>query len=181
MSWFSRLAPLAAMSLALSGCGFTPLYSESAHPGIIAATRAIEIVPIKDRIGHYLGEDLIHELNDTGEALPPVYRLTVTVTLTTQTPTIESQIGAASAATTIGDAQFKLVRIADSVTIIDAKAEASAVYDRTEQRFADERASRVHAEIVTAEPGDRTEIDDHAVLVRTQADRDLIIGAQDGP
>ena len=141
MSWFSRLAPVGVACLALSGC-FTPLYSEDAHPGIIAATHAIEVVPIKDRIGHYLGEDLIHELNDTGEALPALYRLTVTVALTTQTPTIESQIGAASSATTIGDAQFKLVRIADNVTIIDAKAEESAVYDRTPQRFADERAAR---------------------------------------
>ena len=34
------------------------------------------------------------------------------------------------------------MRIADNVTIIDAKAEASAVYDRTPQRFADERAAR---------------------------------------
>ncbi len=141
MSWFSRLA-LGAICLALSGCGFTPLYSEDAHPGINAAMRAIEIVPIKDRVGHYLGEDLIHDINDTGEFLPAVYRLTVTVVLTTTTPTIESQIGAASAATLIADAQFKLVRIADGVTIIDSKAQASATYDRTPQRFADKRAAR---------------------------------------
>jgi LPS-assembly lipoprotein len=42
----------------------------------------------------------------------------------------------------IADAQFKLVRIADGVTIIDSKAQAFATYDRTPQRFADERAAR---------------------------------------
>ncbi len=141
MWWCSRLPALAALALPLAGC-FQPLYSESAHPGISDALRSIEIAPIKDRIGHYLGEDLLHGLNGSGEALEPKYRLDVTVDLTTETPTIESQINAASAATEVGDAKFTLTRLSDKAVVFSGKAQASAVYDRTPQRFADLRAGR---------------------------------------
>src|SRR5580658_4434483 len=46
-------AAIAALSLAagLAGC-FQPLYSESAHPGLVEDLRAIEVAPIPNRIGH---------------------------------------------------------------------------------------------------------------------------------
>jgi LPS-assembly lipoprotein len=140
MWWSSRVAAL-ALCLALAGC-FQPLYSETAHPGVVDAMRAVSITPIKDRIGHYLGEDLIHDLNGSGSAPTPLYRLDVTVALSTQTPTVESQINAATAATSIGDAHFSLVRLSDNKVLLEAKAQSSAVYDRTPQRFADMRAAR---------------------------------------
>ena len=83
MSWSRVLAGAAALAFAggLSGC-FQPLYSEAAHPGLVEDLRAIEVAPIANRIGHYLGENLIADLNGTGQtASPPKYRLTVTVSL----------------------------------------------------------------------------------------------------
>jgi len=81
MSWSKVLAGAAALTLAggLSGC-FQPLYSEAAHPGLVDDLHAIDVAPIDKRIGHYLAEDLIADLNGTGQtASPPKYRLTVTV------------------------------------------------------------------------------------------------------
>ena len=51
MSWSRSLPVLAALALAgaLAGC-FQPLYSEAAHPGLVEDLRAIEVLPIKDRI-----------------------------------------------------------------------------------------------------------------------------------
>ena len=63
----------------LGGC-FQPLYSEAAHPGLVADMQAVEVAPIKDRIGHYLGDDLITNLNGTGSTPAAKYRLTVTMT-----------------------------------------------------------------------------------------------------
>ena len=59
MSWSRGLGAVAALALAggLSGC-FQPLYSEAAHPGLVANVRAIEVAPIQDRIGHYLADNL---------------------------------------------------------------------------------------------------------------------------
>ena len=143
MSWSDRARGLAALALALflGGC-FQPLYSESAHPGLVADLQAIEVVPIKDRIGHYLGDDLITNLNGTGSTPIAKYRLTVTVTEKTQTPTVESETNTADAATVIGVAKFSLTKIEGEKVVFQGEATTAAVYDRTLQGFADLRAER---------------------------------------
>jgi LPS-assembly lipoprotein len=149
MWWSDRARGLAALALALSlgGC-FQPLYSEAAHPGLVADLQAIEVAPIKDRIGHYLGDDLISSLNGTGSTPTPKYRLTVTVTQSTKTPTVDSQTNTANAATVIGQVKFTLTQIeaeksdkADKV-VFQGEATSAAVYDRTLQGFANLRAER---------------------------------------
>jgi LPS-assembly lipoprotein len=126
----------------LSGC-FQPLYSEAAHPGLVEDMRAIEVAPIPFRIGHYLAEDLIADLNGTGQtASPPKYRLTVTVTTGTQTPTVNSEINVASSATLTGDATYTLTKADGGAEVLKGTASAAAAYDRTTQRYADLRAAR---------------------------------------
>jgi LPS-assembly lipoprotein len=146
MWWSDRARGLAALALALSlgGC-FQPLYGEAAHPGLVADLQAIEVAPIKDRIGHYLGDDLISSLNGTGSTPTAKYRLTVTVTQKTQTPTVESQVNAANAATVVGTAKFSLVQLdgeKPDKLVFQGEATTAAVYDRTLQGFANLRASR---------------------------------------
>jgi LPS-assembly lipoprotein len=143
MSSFDRVRGAAAlvMTFALGGC-FQPLYSESAHPGLVADLRAVEVEPIKDRIGHYLADDLISKLNGTGETPPPKYRLAITMSVSSATPTIESQINAADAATLTGRATFKLTKIDGGAVIYASDATSVAVYDRTLDSFANLRAGR---------------------------------------
>ena len=135
--------PFAVLLAALSAGGcFQPLYGEAAHPGLTDNLRAIAVDPIKDRIGHYLGNDLILDLNGTGSAPAPKYRLTVTTTLTSQTPTVSSQIQVANAATVTGAANYTLTPVGGGDVIVTDRATAVAVYDRTEERFANLRAQR---------------------------------------
>ena len=118
---------LAALALALPLCGcFQPMYGEMSHPGLAAEMRAIKIAPIKDRIGHYLGEDLETELNGTGETLDPKYVLTVTVTIGTGTPTVTSQQQIANAATETGYATFTLAPASGGSGLMTGSAVASA-------------------------------------------------------
>jgi LPS-assembly lipoprotein len=143
MSWFDRARAAAAvlMALSLGGC-FEPLYGEAAHPGLVEDLRAVDVAPIKDRIGHYLGDDLLSNLNGSGETPTPKYRLTVTVAQSAQTPTVESQINAADSATVIGKASFALTKIDGGAVIYRGEATSAAVYDRTLDSFANLRASR---------------------------------------
>jgi LPS-assembly lipoprotein len=143
MSWSDRARGAAALGLTLllGGC-FQPLYSEASHPGLVADLQAIEVAPIKDRIGHYLNDDLISNLNGTGSTPTAKYRLTVTLTQKTQTPTVESQINAADAATVIGSAKFSLTQIDGGKEVFKGEATTAAVYDRTLQGFANLRAER---------------------------------------
>jgi LPS-assembly lipoprotein len=143
MSCFSIVRAVAALLAAgaLGGC-FQPLYGESAHPGLVEDLRAIEVAPIKERIGHYLTENLIADLNGTGQAPPPKYHLTVTVSLGTQTPTVNSIINAATSATLTGDATYVLTKVDGGAQVLTGNASAAAAYDRTTQRYADLRAAR---------------------------------------
>jgi LPS-assembly lipoprotein len=143
MSWSDRARAAAAllMALGLGGC-FQPLYGEAAHPGLVEDLRAVEVAPIKDRIGHYLGDDLISALNGSGETPAAKYRLTVTVSQAAKTPTIQSQINAANAATVIGDATFTLTKIDGGAVLFKGQATSAAVYDRTLDSFANLRAAR---------------------------------------
>jgi LPS-assembly lipoprotein len=143
MSWFDCARPAAAVAaaLALGGC-FQPLYGEAAHPGLVEKMREVEVAPISERIGHYLGDDLISNLNGTGSTPAAKYRLTITVTQKTQTPTVESQINAADAATIVGAAKFSLTKIDGGAVIFQGQATTAAVYDRTLQGFANLRAER---------------------------------------
>ena len=144
MSWSRVATSIAALAVAsgLAGC-FQPLYSESSHPGLVEDLRAIEVTPNTSRIGHYLVEDLIADLNGTGQAIAaPKYRLAVKVSTGTQTPTVNSEIGVASSATMTGDVTYTLTKADGGAEVLKGAANAAAAYDRTNQRYADLRAAR---------------------------------------
>jgi LPS-assembly lipoprotein len=143
MSWSRGLHILAALALAggLAGC-FQPLYSESAHPGLVEDLRAIEVEPIKDRIGHYLADNLITELNGTGQTPPPKYKLTVTVTTGSSTPTVSSLTNVATSATISAEASFTLNKFDGGAKVLNGVANANATYDRSQERYNDLRAAR---------------------------------------
>jgi LPS-assembly lipoprotein len=143
MSCSRVLAAIAALSLGggLAGC-FQPLYSESAHPGLVEDLRAIEVAPIPNRIGHYLANDLVTDLNGTGQSPPPKYRLMVTVTLGTGTPTVNSELTVATSATVTGEANYTLIKIDGGAQVLKSNATAAAAYDRTQDRYNDLRAAR---------------------------------------
>ena len=143
MSWSRGLSVLAALVFAgaLAGC-FQPLYGEAAHPGLVEDLRAIEVAPIKDRIGHYLGDNLTTDLNGTGQTPTPKYRLTVTVSLGTTTATVNALTNVATSASLTGEARFTLNKVDGGEQVLTGVASAFAAYDRSLQRYNDLRAAR---------------------------------------
>ncbi len=143
MSWFDRIRAIAGLLavVGLAGC-FQPLYGEASHPGLTEEMRTVQVAPIPDRIGHYLGDDLVSRMNGSGESPPPKYRLTIKLTQSSKAPTVESQIATADAATVVGEARFDLTRIDTGALIYTGSATASAVYDRFFQSYANLRAAR---------------------------------------
>ena len=135
------LAVLAATGL--SGC-LAPMYGQFAEggPGLQSELQAIAIEPIPERIGHYLGNDLIFDLNGTGSHPTPKYRLFVTLNESVQTPLIDTVSGRASSATVVVNAEYRLENFANGLLVTRGSAFVFKSYDRTSQRFADVRASR---------------------------------------
>jgi LPS-assembly lipoprotein len=137
----SALAAL-SMGLLLAGC-FQPLYGPLSSGGDVAGElQAIEVMPIANRLGHYLGNELIFRLNGTGAHVPPKYRLIVTVTEGVQSPLLDTVSGYPTAATVVVNAVYSLVPVQGGEPITKGRATVAASYDRTSQRFADIRASR---------------------------------------
>ena len=67
-----------------------PLRRRLRSPNCQADLAAIAVDPIPDRLGHYLGDDLIYALNGTGSHVTPKYRLTVTLAERVQTPLVNT-------------------------------------------------------------------------------------------
>jgi LPS-assembly lipoprotein len=130
------------MGLALSGC-LQPLYGPlSAGGDVTGELQAIAVEPIPNRLGHYLGNELIFGLNGTGSQVPPKYRLIVTVTENVQTPLIDTVSGYPSAANVVVNADYRLMPVGGTEPITKGQATVVASYDRTSQRFSNLRAAR---------------------------------------
>jgi LPS-assembly lipoprotein len=135
----------------LAGC-IQPLYGPLANGGSSVATemQAIGVEPIKDRLGHYLENELIFAFNGTGSQVPPRYRLYVTLSESTQSPLIDTVTGIASAANVLVTATYRLEAAGQKEPILKGIDTVTASYDRTTARFASVRAAR-DAEIRDAE------------------------------
>ncbi len=143
MSWFDRArAGVALAAVAgLSGC-FQPLYGEASHPGLVEAMREIDVKPIAGRVGYYLVDDLITDMNGSGATPKAKYRLAITLAQNMTTPTVESQIGVASSVTLIETAVLALSEIDKGEVIYQGQATTSASYDHSLDSYANLRASR---------------------------------------
>jgi LPS-assembly lipoprotein len=137
-----RISAAFLIGLAVSGC-IQPLYGPLSAGGDVAGElQAIAVEPIPNRLGHYLGDELIFGLNGTGSQVSPKYRLIVTVTENVQTPLIDTVSGYPSAANVVVNADYRLMPVGGTEPITKGQATVVASYDRTSQRFSNLRAAR---------------------------------------
>src|ERR1700730_14182381 len=137
-----RLFAALLVALASSGCT-QPLYGPLSGGGDGAGElQAIAVEPIPNRLGHYLGNELIFGFNGTGSQVPPKYRLIVTVTENVQTPLIDTVSGYPSAANVVVNADYRLMPVGGTEPITKGQAAVVASYDRTSQRCSNLRAAR---------------------------------------
>jgi LPS-assembly lipoprotein len=73
------LALAAVLALPLPGCGWTPLYADPESGPASAELRAIQVLPISERIGQRLEMALRNSLNPTGDPTPYRYALRTTL------------------------------------------------------------------------------------------------------
>ena len=77
--------------LALSNCGWTPLYADAETGPASEELRAIKVDPISERIGQRLEIALRNSLNPADEPTTPRYRLRTTLSTVLQNLGIEQQ------------------------------------------------------------------------------------------
>jgi LPS-assembly lipoprotein len=132
-------------ALLVGGC-VQPLYMAAAPGGGAMGDelQLIRVEPIPDRLGHYVTNELISQLNGTGSSPPPKYRLVVTLNERMSTPIVNTFTGQAEAAAVGVDAKYKLFAIAGGADqpLVSGSVSQFVAYDRTSQRLSNVRAAR---------------------------------------
>ncbi len=75
--WFVKTNLLIAVLLLTGACGFRPLYAPSAKGDVVKGLANIRIIPIKDRVGQNLHNQLLDLLNPNGRPARPKYILRI--------------------------------------------------------------------------------------------------------
>ena len=145
---FRAFALSVLVAASLGGC-FQPMYGGTSGQALVEDFRAIKVEPISERIGHFLGNELIFVLNGTGSTVQPRYRLLVSVRQRVQAPLVDTVSGRATSGMLIVDADYRLLPVSGGEPIASGVAFVTASYDRSSQRFANLRAAR-DAEIRSA-------------------------------
>ncbi len=139
---------LGAAAPLLGGC-FRPLYGSSVAanvPGggsVRDALQAIEVAEIPDRLGHYLRNDLVFELDGSGRNGPKRFWLSIEVRDSIEVVLVNSQTDRADAATLVVTATYQLAPIDQKDKPFHRGTITERLtYDRNPQRFAALRAAR---------------------------------------
>ena len=116
---------------ALSGCGFTALYST---PGVSPGLSAIETVTPEGRTGFLLGEAL-NDVLARDAARPAAWRLTMDLK-ETRTPRGRRVDATASRYELVLTANWKLVSVSTGAVALEGVTSTEATFDRADQPYA---------------------------------------------
>jgi LPS-assembly lipoprotein len=132
------LAGLAA--LALSGCGFQPLYGGTTAGGqrLSEVMAGVDVVPIPGRVGQKLRNELIFTNTGGGAGAPSRYRLEIAIKESV-TDQLVQITGDATGQVYQLDATFQLIDPNGKV-LLQGKAISRAPYNRFQEIFATVRA-----------------------------------------
>ena len=129
------------MPLALSGCGFQPLYGGTTAGGqrLSEVMAGVEINPIPGRVGQKLRNELIFANTGGSRAAASRYRLDIAIKESV-TDQLVQITGDATGQVYQLDATFQLIDSASGKVLLQGKAISRAPYNRFQEIFANVRA-----------------------------------------
>jgi len=133
--WLSRFLAVAIIVTGLGGCGFRPLYGETAADKDVPADfSAVAIAPIPDRVGQELRNYLLDMLTPRGRPRNPVYTLNVSVDERINELAIDSS-GLATRANLRLDAKYALVKDDSGESVVEGGSLAVSSYNLVKADF----------------------------------------------
>jgi LPS-assembly lipoprotein len=128
-------------ALALSGCGFQPLYGGSTVGGarLSEVMASVDVVPIPGRVGQKLRNELIFANTGGGNPAPTRYRLEIAIKESV-TDQLVQITGDATGQVYQLDATFKLIDSASGKLVFQGQSISRAPYNRFQEIFANVRA-----------------------------------------
>lgn len=142
---FSLGCGLLVIAIGLGGC-FRPLYGDatlSANGDSVKANMAaVEVATIPDRLGHYLRNELVFDLDGSGQEPVKRYVLNISVSEYVEVTITDYSTGRADAATLVATADYSVSEKGKDKPLFSGSSTTRATYDRSAQRFANLRAAR---------------------------------------
>lgn len=140
------LAAVLAVAALAGGC-FQPLYSDytssTVGGSVKTAMRAIEVPEIKGLMGHYLRNELVFELDGSGDPdARKTLKFDARLTESVEVVTVDYTNGRADSAVLIGTATWSLTDTKTGKVVSSGVNSVRAPYERSSQRFATVRAAR---------------------------------------
>ena len=123
------------MVVALSGCGWTPLYADRESGPADEDLRAIKVDPIPERIGQKLAWALRESFNPTGVSTPQRYRLRTLLTTARADLGIQST-GLGSRGKFDATATFTLIDIKTGAALMATTSHVSESFDILANEYA---------------------------------------------
>ena len=142
----SLLAAVLTVAALAGGC-FQPLYSDyttsTVGGSVKTALRGIEIPEIKGLIGHYFRNELVFELDGSGDADGPrTSKLEAAIAESVEVVTVDYANGRADSAVLVATATWKLTQNGTGKVLASGTNSVRVPYERSSQRFATVRAAR---------------------------------------
>lgn len=142
----TALAAVLAVAAFAGGC-FQPLYSDytasTTGGSIKRALRSVDIPEIKGLIGHYFRNELVFELDGSGEPdAQKTLKLEAAINESVEVVTIDYANGRADSAVLVATATWKVVRAGSAEVVSSGTNSVRVPYERSAQRFATVRAAR---------------------------------------
>lgn len=130
-------AALLLMALALSACGFQPLYGRGQDGAASPAAQmaAVRIAPLRDRIGQQLRNLLRDRLNPLGQPSNPAYDLQIILVETRQELGIRKD-ETATRANLIVSANFSLLEVGSGRVLLRGLTTSTNSYNILTSQFA---------------------------------------------
>lgn len=141
------LLAVALTVAALAGGCFQPLYSDyttsTVGGSVKTALRGVEIPEMKGLIGHYFRNELVFELDGSGDADGPrTSKLEAAIAESVEVVTVDYANGRADSAVLVATATWKLTQNGTGKVLASGTNSVRVPYERSSQRFATVRAAR---------------------------------------
>lgn len=142
MSWSRREFLAAASTLALSGCGFRPLYGErGVNANVVPDLASTYIEEIPGRLGQQVRNNLLDRLNPKGLPDSPRYRLKVNLAIAREGLAITASDSVTRVNLTLS-ANFRLADAGDSSNLFQGRTRSIASFNLVQSDFANISAER---------------------------------------
>ncbi|XWN32125.1 MAG: hypothetical protein ROR55_03140 [Devosia sp.] len=144
--WWRKSLIVIAAGLVLAACQVRPLYLDQSSGGPLSPVpdlQAVVVDPPTTRAGQVLRNELVFLMRGRGgEATEQLYRLRVLSNVSSDPLAVELEEDLPAAVLLTMNATFILSEIGTERTLLTGESFATASYDFSSQRFANERAKR---------------------------------------